>query len=123
MNTYHRLAIALTIATTLFLVLAVGALGILGAGGRPDRVYAAVLAVLVLGSVVARLRARWMALALLATAATQALVTAVALLAGLPSADASIIDIVGINAMYVVLWATSAHLFHRASGARAIVAA
>ena len=44
----------------LFLVLAIGALGIIGDGGRDDRMYLAVLAVLVLGTLVARLRARSM---------------------------------------------------------------
>lgn len=119
MTNHYRLGLALTVATSLFLVLAVGALGILGAGGRPDLVYAAVLAVLLVGSVLARLRARGMGVVLGATAATQALVTVVALVAGLPPAGASVVDIVGINAMYVVLWAASAWLFRRADRVRA----
>lgn len=122
-RTYYVLASALAVLTALFLVLAIGALGILGEGGRPDRVYAAVLAVLVVGTLVARLRARGMALALLATAATQALVTAVALATGLPPDGASVADIVGINAMYVVLFSCAAWLFNRSWEARAIVAA
>lgn len=121
MTNHYRLGLALTLATVLLLVFAVGALGILGAGGRPDLVYAAVLVVLLVGSVVTRLRARGLALVLAATAATQALVTVVALVAGLPPAGASVVDIVGINAMYVVLWAASAWLFDRAAEARAIV--
>ena len=55
-----------------------------------------------------------MSLALLATAATQALVTVVALLAGVP-ADASVLDILGVNAMYVALFCLSAWLFRRAA--------
>jgi hypothetical protein len=61
-----------------------------------------------------------MAVALAATALAQALVTLTALLAGLHATEgASLVDIVGINAMYVALWATSALLFGRAAGLQA----
>ncbi|MCD4535156.1 hypothetical protein LRP67_13770 [Nocardioides sp. cx-169] len=108
--TRHRLGLALTGATALFLVLASGALGILGPGGRPDRVYAAVLAVLVLGATLSRLRSPGMALTLLATAATQAAVTAVALAMGLPPEGSSVVDVLGINAMFIALWGLCAWL-------------
>lgn len=113
-TTYQRLAIAVALFTALFLVWAVGALGIIGDGGRPDRIYAAVLAVGVIGTVVARLRSRGMALTLLAMALTQVLVTAIALIAGLHH-GASVADIVGINAMYAALFGLSAWLFWRAA--------
>ncbi len=114
-TSYHRLALAVAGATALFLVLGIGALGIIGAGGRPDRIYAAVLAVLVIGTVVARLRAGAMAVVLVATAFAQVLVTAAALLAGLHH-GASVVDIVGINAMYAALFGVSAWLFSQAAG-------
>ena len=117
----HRLGLALTAATAVLLVLAASALGILGDGGRPDRVYVVVLAVLLLGSVVARLRAAGMVVALLGTAAAQVVVTAVALLGDLAPPDASVVDVVAVTAMYAGLWATAAWLFHRASGARSAV--
>jgi len=120
-TTYYVLALGVAVATVLFLVLAIGALGIIGDGGRPDRIYATVLAVLVLGSVIARLRPAGMALALLATALTQILVTVVALLAGLPD-DASVIDVVGITAMYAALFGLSAWLFRRAAAHHSAVA-
>ena len=113
-STSYVLAIGAAVSTTLFLVLAIGALGILGDGGRDDRIYAAVLAVLVIGSVLARLRPHGMSLALLATALTQVLVTVVALVAGVPE-DASVMDILGINAMYAALFCLSAWLFRRAA--------
>lgn len=113
---YHRLAIAVTLATVVFLVLAIGALGIIGAGGRPDRIYATVLAVAVVGTVAARLQPRWMVWTLVATAFTQVVVTATALLAGLHHTEgASVVDILGVNALYVALFATAAWLFRRAS--------
>ena len=120
-TTYYFLAVGAAVATALFLVLAIGALGIIGDGGRDDRIYLAVLAVLAIGTVLARLRAHGMALALLATAATQALVTVVALITGIPE-DASVVDIVAVNAMYVALFCLSAWLFRRAAEQDAVVA-
>lgn len=115
--TTYLLATGVAVMTVLFLVLAAGALGIIGDGGRPDRIYVAVLAVLAVGSAIARLRPGGMALTLLATAFTQALVTAVALLADLHD-GASVVDILGINAMYVALFGLSAWLFRRAAEQR-----
>ena len=121
-TTSYRLAVALTVATALFLVLAIGALGIVGAGGRPDRVYAAVLVVLAVGSVVARLRPRGMAVALAATALTQAVVTLGVFLAGQHRTEgASVVDILMVNAMYVALFAAAAWLFRRADAQAATV--
>jgi len=120
-TTYYLLAIGAAVATALFLVLAIGALGIIGDGGRDDRIYAAVLAVLAIGSVIARLRPHGMSLALLATALTQAVVTVVVVIVGVPE-DASVLDIVGINAMYVALFCLSAWLFRRAAEQDAVVA-
>ena len=122
--TCYRLAIGVALATATFLVLAIGALGIIGAGGRPDRVYAAVLGVLVIGTLLARLRPAGMALALVATAFAQALVTVTALLAGLHHVDAaSVVDILWINALYVALFSLSAWLFRRAAEQRPATAA
>jgi hypothetical protein len=113
-STYYLLGAGAAVGTALFLILAIGALGIIGDGGRDDRMYLAVPAVLVLGTIVARLRAPGMSLALLATAVTQVLVTVVALVAGVPE-EASIVDILGINAMYAALFCLSAWLFRRAA--------
>lgn len=110
----YLLAIGVAVATVLFLILAIGALGIIGDGGTDDRVYIVVLAVLAIGTVVARLRTHAMSLALLATAATQVLVTIIALVGGVPE-DASVVDILGINAMYAALFCLSAWLFRRAA--------
>ena len=120
-TTYYLLAIGAAVATVLFLVLAIGALGIIGDGVSDDRIYVAVLAVLVIGSVIARLRPHGMSLVLLAAAVTQALVTVIALVAGVPE-DASIVDILGINAMYAALFCLSAWLFRRAAEQDALVA-
>ena len=120
-STYYVLAIGAAVATVLFLVLAIGALGIISEGSRDDRVYVAVLAVLVIGAVVTRLRPAGMSVVLLVTALTQVLVTAVALIAGVP-AEASVVDILGVNAMYAALFCLSAWLFRRAAEQDAFVA-
>lgn len=115
-ETYYRLGAGVALATVLLLILGIGALGIIGAGGRPDRIYAAVLGVLVLGTVIARLRPRGMALALAATALAQVVVSATALLAGLPQdAGASVVDLVGLTAMYAVMFGLAGWLFWRAA--------
>jgi uncharacterized membrane protein YvlD (DUF360 family) len=113
-QTRYVLAITTAVGTVLFLILAIGALGIIGDGGRNDRIYVAVLAVLIIGSVIARLRPHAMSLALLATALTQGLVTFIALVAGVPE-DASVVDILGINTMFAALFCLSAWLFRRAA--------
>ncbi len=115
-STFYRAAVAVAVATALFLILAAGAVGIIGDGDH-DRIYLGVLVVLVIGTVVARLRPGGMAVALVATALAQALITLTAFLAGLHE-GASSIDIVGINAMYVALFTLSAWLFRRAAGQR-----
>ena len=118
-STYYLLGVGAVVGTTLFLILAIGALGIIGDGGRDDRMYLAVPVVLVLGTIVARLRAPGMSLALRATAATQVLVTVVALVAGVPK-EASIVDILGINAMFAALFCLSAWLFRRAADGQVV---
>lgn len=119
LNKYYWLGLGLAALSVLFLVLAIGALGIVGEGGSPDMLYLGVLAVGVIGTAAARLRARGMALTLLAMAATQALVAGIALVAVLLGVGefegASTVDLIGINAMYVVLFVISARLFRRAT--------
>ncbi len=122
-TTYYRLGIAVALATAVFLVLGIGALGIIGAGGHPDRMYAGVLAVGVIGTVVARLRARGMALTLLAMAVAMGLVAVIAFIAGYQHNEgASVVEILGLTGMYAGLFCLSAWLFWRAAEQQAPVA-
>ncbi|MEV7429099.1 hypothetical protein AB0N29_05715 [Nocardioides sp. NPDC092400] len=114
-RTAHRLGLLVAAGAAVVLVLAAGAVGIVGDGGRVDRVYVAVPAVLVLGSVAARLRPRGMVLALGATALTQVVVTSTVLLADL-HAGASATDLVVVTAGFAALFAASAGLFALAAG-------
>lgn len=117
----YRLALAVAVLTALFLAFGIAALGIIGDGGRADRMYLAVFVVLAVGTIAARLRPRGMALALLATAVAQVLVAVVALLSGLPDAEgASVLDIVALTVMYAGLFGLSAWLFRRAAEQSAV---
>jgi len=118
-RTAYRLGLALALLTALFLFLAIGALGVIGEGGEPDRLFLAVFVTLAVGTVVARLRARGMAFALLATSLVTVLVAVVALATGQQDTPgASVLEIVGLTAMYAGLFALSGWLFWRAAEGR-----
>lgn len=118
-TTTYRLALAVAVGTVLFLLLGIGALGVIGSGGPADRVYLAVPVVLVLGSVVARLRPGGMAVTMLAAAATQVLAPVVAFAAGLEGTEgASVLDVVGLTGMFAGLFLLSAWLFRRSARQR-----
>jgi len=112
--TSYRLAVAVALGTALLLVFGAGALGIVGDGGRADLMYAGVLVVGLIGSTMSRLRPKGMAMTLAAMALAQILVTGIALLAELAD-DASVLDLLGLTAMFSGLFAVSAWLFHRAA--------
>lgn len=122
-TTSFRLAILVALATALLLVLGIGALGVIGAGGRADRGYLAVLLVLAVGTAIARLRPRGMAVALLATALTQVIVPVVVLATDVPGTEGvSVVDVVGLTAMFAGLFGVSAWLFRRAADQQSKVA-
>ena len=109
-TTSFRLAIAVAVGTALMLVLGIGALGVIGDGGRADRGYLAVLLDLAVGTA-------------LATALTQVIVPVVVLATDVPGTeDVSVLDVVGLTVMFAGLFGVSALLFHRAAGQQAKVA-
>lgn len=116
-DTAYRGGVALAVAAALILVWAIGALGVIGAeGDSADHMYLGVLGVAVGGAVGARLEAGGMARALFATAAAQALVVVVALLMGEHrSPVTSVLEILGVNGMFVVMFLGSARLFRKAA--------
>jgi hypothetical protein len=117
MITPYRLGMTVAVGTALVLLYGMGALGVIGAGGRADLMYFGVLGIGVVGAVVARLRAPGMALALAATALGPVVVAAVALTAGLHDNEgASVAEILGLNAMFAAGFGLSAWLFQRAAG-------
>jgi hypothetical protein len=116
MITPYRLGMAAAVGTALVLLYGMGALGVIGAGGRADLMYFGVLGVLLIGAVAARLRAPGMALALGVTALGPVAIAAIALIAGLQDKEgASVVEILGLNAMFAAGFGLSAWLFLRAS--------
>jgi hypothetical protein len=112
-NNVYRAAVGVAVLTVLFLVWSSLAVGLIGAEGDPaDLMYVGVIAVLIVGTVVARFEPRGMARTLLATAVAQALVAVIALLAGKQhSPDGSVYQILGVNGMFIALFLGSAWLF------------
>lgn len=111
----YRYAVALAIAAALILVWLSLGVGIIGADGDPaNLMYAAVIAVAIIGAIAARLRPRGMALTLLAMALVQAAIGAIALILGLGYPASPPLELVGLNGMFIVLFVGSALLFRRA---------
>jgi len=110
-NLAYRAAVGVAVGVTLMLVWANLAVGLIGSEDNPaNLMYLGVLAVGIIGALVARFDARGMARALSAMALAQALVALVAL--GLRSSGP--LEIVAVNGLFVALFSGSAYLFRRA---------
>lgn len=116
-HTTYRSAVALAIATALFLLWGMGALGIIGVEGDPaDLMFFGVLAVGISGAIVARFRPAGMARAMLVTAAATILVGLIAIMLGKHEAEySSVLEILGLTGMFAALFAGSAWLFRSAA--------
>lgn len=94
----------------LWLIPAVGIIGV--EGDRFDLFYLGVLALGIGGAVVARLRPDGMVRAMLTMVAALALLAVVALIAGKQNSPAtSVLEVLGVNGMFAVLFGTAAWLF------------
>ena len=113
----YRFAVGAALATAFILVWVIGAVGLIGVEGDPfDLLYAGVLAVGVIGAMIARLKPRGMSRTLTAMALAQALVAVFALIAGKHQvAVSSVPEIVFLNGFFVALWLGSAWLFRSAA--------
>lgn len=115
----HLLALGVCVGTVLFLLLGIGALGIVGDGDR-DWLYLAAPAVLLVVAAATRFRPGGMVLAMGAAAlATVAAGVVAVVLVATDRTTASVVDVVMLTAMYAGLFAVGAWLFSRvrASGA------
>ena len=119
-TTRYVLALGVSLGTVLFLLLGIGALGIVGDGDR-DALYLAAPAVGLLVALATRFRPQGMALALGAAAlATRLVAGAVAsVLVATDHVTASVADVVMLTGMYAALFAVAAWLFTRAGGSPA----
>ncbi|WP_433926443.1 hypothetical protein AB3662_26340 [Sorangium cellulosum] len=108
-NRAYRAAVGLALATAFILVWMNLAVGIIGNEENPaNLMYGGVLAVGIIGAFIARFQPQGMERALVATAIAQALVAAIALVAGLGYT-------LVLTGFFVALWLTSARLFRQAA--------
>lgn len=115
-STLYRFALGIFLAAACLLVWLSLGVGIIGQDGDPaNRMYFGVLAVGFLGSALARFQPRGMAHALFATALAQALVTVIALAAGMGLPYSGPAEILALNGFFIALFGASGWLFRRAS--------
>ena len=118
-NTAYRSAIGVALAAAFILVWLSLGVGIIGKDGDPaNLMYFGVLAVGIIGAIIARLQPLGMARTMFATALAQALVAAIALITRLGLPWSGPVEILLLNGFFVVLFAGSAWLFQRAASGR-----
>ena len=120
----YGLALGIAIASALFLLMGIGALGVIGAeGDRADMMFLAVLAIGVIGAIATRLRPEGMVWTMGAMAAATMIVGFIAVAMGEHEAEAtSVPEILGLTGMYATLFAASAWCFRRSTGRHAPLA-
>ena len=119
-NVAYQVAVGVALAAALLLVWVNGAVGIIGdKDNLANPMYFGVLAVGIIGAIIARLRPHGMARTLFTTALAQALVPVIALIIWNPQVTSwgapGVLGVFGLNAFFVVLFVGSALLFRRAS--------
>jgi hypothetical protein len=118
-NNTYRAAVGLALAAAFLLVWVNGAVGIIGSEDNPaNLMYGGVLAIGIIGTLVARFRPHGMARALVAMATAQVLVAAIALVGGLGAPATTPLQIVALNAFFIALFVGSASLFQKAARER-----
>ena len=116
-NNAYRAAVGVALAAAFILVWMNLAVGIIGNEDNPaNLMYGGVLAVGLIGAVIARFRPDGMSRALVATALAQTLVGVIALIAGWGSTGANWPQvIVFLTLFFAALWLVSAWLFRKAA--------
>jgi uncharacterized membrane protein len=111
-NTAYRAAVGVALAAAFILVWMNLAVGIIGSEENPaNLMYGGVLAVGLVGAILARFQPHGMARALIGTALAQALAAMIALIAGWGYA----LGLTILTGGFVALWLTSARLFRKAA--------
>lgn len=115
-RTAYRAAVAVALVAAMLLVWLSLGVGIIGQDGdSANLMYFGVLAVGIIGAVVARFQPQGMARVLFAVALAPALVAAIALIAGLGLPWSGPAELVVLNGFFIVVFAASGCLFLRAT--------
>jgi hypothetical protein len=119
-NSAYRSAVGLAVITSVVLVWINAAVGIMGDSDLdgPNGLYFGVFAVGFVGALMARFRASGMAIALFATALAQFFVPVIALIIWPPPVTSwapGVVQVFGLNVVFVLLFVGSAFLFRRAA--------
>ncbi|MCA1367133.1 hypothetical protein I6F15_06940 [Bradyrhizobium sp. BRP14] len=116
-NKAYPAAVGVALAAAFSLIWINAAVGIIGSENNPaNLMYGGVLAVGIVGAVIARFKPSGMACAFFLTALTQGLVGIIALAAGLGSQAPSFPEaVVCLTGFLVALWLLSAYLFRKAA--------
>jgi hypothetical protein len=115
----YRIAVGLAVATALVLVWVNAAVGIIGHDESFNLMYFGVLAIGIVGALIARLRPQGMARVLFAVAIAQIMVPVI--VAMIPNLRGSLMEppgvvgVFGLNAFFAALWIGSAWLFRKAA--------
>lgn len=116
----YRAAVGAALATGFILVWANDAVGIIGTEANPiNLAYYGVLLIGLVGTSISRLQPKGMSVTMIITALAQAMVTIIALLGGYyQSPPSSVIEILGVNGFFILLWIGSAIIFRFAADKR-----
>lgn len=118
-NSAYRLGAGVALGAAFLLVWLSLGVGIIGRDGDPaNLMYFGVLAVGIIGALIARFQPRGMARALFATALAQTSVAAIALIAGLGYPWSGPLELSVLNGFFVALFVGSAWLFQKAARAQ-----
>lgn len=112
-NTAYKFAAGLALAGIFFLVWINGAVGIID-DSDVNMLYAAVVATLFIGAILARLRPRGMSLTLYATAFVQFMIPIVALIINTPDFLPGVMQTLILNSVWVMIFIASAIFFRQA---------
>lgn len=115
-RTAYRSALGVALAGSLMLVWLSLGVGIIGADGDPANImYFGVIAVGLIGAVIARLQAIGMTRTLTAMALVQVLITVIALIGRLGLPWSGPLELILLNGFFIAVFAGSAWLFQRAA--------
>jgi hypothetical protein len=115
-KTAYRSALGIALAGSLMLVWLSLGVGIIGADGDPaNLMYFGVIAVGLVGAVIARLQAVGMSRTLIGMALAQALITVIALIGRLGLPWSGPLELILLNGFFIAMFAGSAWLFQRAA--------